>query len=45
MKPPLELDTAAQCTSNAVSNPAGSVKSEDDSHSFAAFQSVLSRVA
>lgn len=32
----LELDTAAQCTSKAASKPAGSVKSGDVSHSFAA---------
>ncbi len=40
-----ELDTAAQCTSNAASNPVGSVKSWDTSHSFAAFQLMLSRMA
>ena len=43
--PMLELDTAAQCTSNAASNPAGSMKSGDTSHSFWADQSVLSRTA
>ena len=41
----LELDTAAQCTSKAASKPAGSVKSGDVSHSFAAFQSLPTRIA
>ena len=43
--PIVELDTAAQWTSKAASKPAGSVKSWDTSHSFAAFQSELRRVA
>ena len=43
--PMLELDTAAQCTSKAASKPAGSVKSGDVSHSFAAFQSLPTRIA
>ena len=43
--PIVELETAAQWTSKAASKPAGSVKSWDTSHSFAAFQLVLSRTA
>ena len=43
--PTFELDIAAQCTSKAASKPVGSVKSWDVSHSFAAFQSELRRVA
>lgn len=43
--PTLELDTAAQCTSKDASKPAGSVRIVDVSHSFAAFQSLPTRIA
>ena len=40
-----ELEMAAHCTSKADSNPAGSVRIWDTSHSFAELQSVLMRMA